>query len=133
MVNFSIGQEGLEEYVLSCFVRHDKPDLEEKRSTLLLDCANNKVALQNTEDHILRVLSGHANILEDEHANHILITNKQQSELIIKKQHDDSMAQQQVETARNQYLPFAQKVASLYKFVHNLNCLSPLYEYSLHW
>lgn len=72
------------------------PELEEQRNALILQSADNKRQLKETEDKILETLqSSEGNILEDESAIQILdsakvmsieITNKQQVGAVTKNQ-----------------------------------------------
>jgi hypothetical protein len=68
-------------------VAKEKPDLETKKNELIIESANNKKILKETEDKILEVLSSsQGNILEDESAVQILTSSKVLSAEITAKQ-----------------------------------------------
>ena len=65
----------------------ERPDLEEERQALIVQSAQNKKTLKETEDKILETLSSsEGNILEDESAIQILDSSKILSDEISKKQ-----------------------------------------------
>ena len=61
-----ITPEGLLDQLLGIVVAKERPDLEEEKSALVLQGAENKKSLAEIEDKILNVLSAADNILEDE-------------------------------------------------------------------
>ena len=68
-------------------VAKERPELEEKKNSLIVESANNKKQLKEIEDKILEVLSSsQGNILEDETAITILSSSKTLSEDISAKQ-----------------------------------------------
>jgi dynein heavy chain len=66
LVNFMITPEGLEDQLLGIVAAKEKPELEEERTKLILQSAQNKKQLKELEDKILEILSKADNILEDE-------------------------------------------------------------------
>ena len=78
---------GLEDQLLGIVVAKERPDYEEERQALILQSAQNKKTLKETEDKILETLSSsEGNILEDESAIQILDSSKILSDEISKKQ-----------------------------------------------
>lgn len=64
-----------------------RPELEEQRNALILQFAQNKKQLKETERKILETLqSSEVNILEDESAVHILDSAKLMANEVTKKQ-----------------------------------------------
>ena len=60
---------GLEDKLLGLFLSTERPELEERKQTLVIQSASNQKQLRDLEDRILRVLSNsRGNILEDETA-----------------------------------------------------------------
>lgn len=73
LLNFMITQDGLSDQLLGVVVAEERPDLEEQRSQLVVQSAENKKRLKEIEDEILYVLSSsQGNILEDEGAIRVL-------------------------------------------------------------
>lgn len=66
-------------FLFSCdvYISFNRPDLEDKRQTLIVQSAANKKALKEVEDSILVTLSQtKGNILEDESAIEVLDSSK---------------------------------------------------------
>ena len=57
LVNFMITPMGLEDQLLGIVAAKEKPELEEKKNTLILEGAANRRQLKEIEDKILEVLS----------------------------------------------------------------------------
>merc|ERR1719446_1291505 len=77
LLNFMITQVGLQDQLLNIVVEKERPELAEEKARLVVEGAENKAALQNTENKILDVLSNsQGNILEDETAIQVLSASK---------------------------------------------------------
>lgn len=77
LLNFMITPEGLEDQLLGIVIAKERPELEELKTQLLLQSAENKKQLKEIEDKILQVLSSsEGNILEDETAIQVLSSSK---------------------------------------------------------
>lgn len=69
LLNFAITPRGLEDQLLGLVVATERPDLEESRQLLVMESAQNRRELLETERQILHVLStSTGDILEDETA-----------------------------------------------------------------
>lgn len=55
LLNFMITPEGLQDQLLGEAVKHERPDLEEEKTQLVLQGAENAKALKETEDKIIEV------------------------------------------------------------------------------
>merc|ERR1719487_3244255 len=87
LLNFMITFVGLEDQILNIVVSKERPELAEEKARLVVEGAENKAALANTENKILDVLSSsQGNILEDESAIQVLSASKQISNEINEKQ-----------------------------------------------
>lgn len=87
LINFMITEQGLREQLLAKVVVQERPELQEKKESLIVESAKNRNALYNAETQILQVLSSsETNILEDENAINILTSSKALSEDIQAKQ-----------------------------------------------
>lgn len=77
LINFLITVPGLENQLLGLVVAHERPQLEEKKTRLLVESAHNRRALQKTQEKILQVLStAGQNLLEDEKAIDIMSSSR---------------------------------------------------------
>ncbi|KAJ8717801.1 hypothetical protein PYW07_005731 [Mythimna separata] len=87
LINFALTKDGLEDQLLGIVVAKERPDLQEKREKLIVQSANNRAALKQVEDDILRTLQEtKGDILEDETAVEVLDSSKNLAVDIMKKQ-----------------------------------------------
>jgi len=77
VVDFTLTRPGLEDKLLGLFLSTERPELEKRKQTLVIQSASNQKQLRDLEDRILRVLSNsRGNILEDETATRTLYSSK---------------------------------------------------------
>jgi dynein heavy chain len=87
LINFMITPEGLEDQLLGIVVLRERPELEEEKTKLVLQGAENARQLKEIEDQIIEVLSSsEGNILEDETAINVISSSKVLSNDIAQKQ-----------------------------------------------
>lgn len=134
VINFSLTIDGLEDQLLGIVVAKERPDLQETRQELIVQSANNKKALVDVEDMILKTLSEtKGNILENESAIEVLDSSKILSLEILEKQEAAKETEQMIESFRLNYRPIASHSAVLYYCVTDLPNVDPMYQYSLGW
>jgi dynein heavy chain len=134
LLNFMITVEGLEDQLLGTVAKEERPDLEEKKSQLVLETVANKNKLKELEDKILEVLSSSSgNILEDEGAINVLNSSKVLSTEIAEKQVVADKTSQEIDTVRNGYIPVSKHGAILFFVISSLANIEPMYQYSLVW
>uniref|UniRef100_H2YSE4 AAA+ ATPase domain-containing protein n=1 Tax=Ciona savignyi TaxID=51511 RepID=H2YSE4_CIOSA len=133
LINFMITPIALEDQLLRLVAAKERPELEEKKSELILEGANNRRLLKNIEDKILEVLSREGNILEDETAIRILSESRQLSEEISTKQEITSKTEVELDSTRNGYKPVAIHSSILFFVISELANIDPMYQYSLWW
>lgn len=134
LLNFMITEQGLREQLLATVVVQERPDLQQKKESLIVESARNRNALYNAETKILQVLSSsEQNILEDENAINILTSSKALSEEIQAKQIIAASTEIEIDTARQAYIPVAKHSAVLFFCITELSSIEPMYQYSLTW
>lgn len=134
LINFMITEQGLREQLLATVVIQERPDLQEKKESLIVESARNRNALYNAETQILQVLSSsESNILEDENAINILTSSKALSEDIQAKQIIAVSTEVEIDEARQAYIPVAKHSAILFFCITELSNIEPMYQYSLTW
>lgn len=134
LINFMITEQGLREQLLATVVIQERPDLQEKKESLIVESARNRNALYNAETQILQVLSSsESNILEDENAINILTSSKALSEDIQAKQIVAVSTEAEIDEARQAYIPVAKHSAILFFCITELSNIEPMYQYSLTW
>ncbi|KAK5645094.1 hypothetical protein RI129_006394 [Pyrocoelia pectoralis] len=134
IINFALTTTGLEDQLLGIVVAKERPDLQRKREELISESAENKTALANLEEMILRTLSeSKDDILEDESAIKILDQSKAISNDIVIKQIITKETEAKIELSRMDYKPVATHSAVLYYCISDLPNIDPMYQYSLGW
>lgn len=134
LLNFMITEQGLREQLLVTVVIQERPDLQQKKESLIVESAKNRNALYSAETKILQVLSSsEQNILEDENAINILTSSKALSEDIQAKQVIAVLTETEIDTARQEYVPVAKHSAVLFFCITELSSIDPMYQYSLTW
>ena len=134
LINFMITPEGLEDQLLGIVVARERPDLEEAKTKLVLQGAENQRALKEIEDKIIEVLSSsQGNILEDETAIDVISSSKVLAVDIAVKQKVASATEAQIDEARLGYKPVAAHSAVLFFNISELCSIEPMYQYSLSW
>ncbi|XP_073386521.1 uncharacterized protein [Physcomitrium patens] len=134
LLNFMITPEGLQDQLLAEAVKHERPELEEEKTQLVLQGAENAKQLKETEDRIIEVLSSaEGNILEDETAINIISSSKVLSTEIEEKQKISVVTEAKIDQARLGYVPVAIHVSALFFTVSSLANIDPMYQYSLSW
>lgn len=112
----------------------EKPELQQLKEELIVQKAENKAALQNTEEKILKTLSEtKGDILEDETAIQILDDSKLLSAEIREKQEKSLQIEKSIEEFRVKYQGVADHSAVLYYCISDLANVDPMYQYSLDW
>ena len=134
LLNFMITEQGLREQLLATVVVQERPDLQAKKESLIVESARNRNALYSAETKILQVLSSsEQNILEDENAINILTSSKALSEDIQAKQEIAILTETEIDSARQAYIPVAKHSAILFFCITELCNIEPMYQYSLTW
>ncbi|KAJ3048328.1 Dynein heavy chain 7, axonemal, partial [Rhizophlyctis rosea] len=134
LLNFMITPEGLEDQLLGIVIAKERPELEEMKTQLLLQSADNKRQLQEIEDKILEVLSSsEGNILEDETGIQILSSSKVLANTISEKQATAEKTEAKIDEIRIGYKPIAIHSSILFFCIAELANIEPMYQYSLVW
>ncbi|KAG1667277.1 hypothetical protein FOA52_012566 [Chlamydomonas sp. UWO 241] len=134
LINFMITQDGLEDQLLGIVVMRERPELEEEKTKLVLQGAENARQLKEIEDKIIEVLSSsEGNILEDETAINVISSSKTLSNDIASKQVVAEKTERKIDDARMGYKPVARHVSVLFFTISELAAIEPMYQYSLTW
>uniref|UniRef100_A0A6P7FR39 Dynein heavy chain 7, axonemal-like n=1 Tax=Diabrotica virgifera virgifera TaxID=50390 RepID=A0A6P7FR39_DIAVI len=134
IINFALTLEGLQDQLLGIVVAVEKPDLQQLKEELTIQKADNKKALKDTEDNILKTLSEtKGDILEDEKAIQILDESKVLSTEIMEKQKRSIIIEQSIEEFREKYKIVSAHSSVLYYCISDLANVDPMYQYSLDW
>ena len=131
IVNFTVTFSGLEEQMLVDVVKLQNPELETQRDQLVLNIAQDKSMLEQTQDHILELMAESSGYVLD---NLSLISALEKSKVtyntINKRVKTSSEVQKQITQSRQVYLELAHRGAVLYFVVNDLSRIDPMYQYS---
>jgi dynein heavy chain len=134
LLNFMITPEGLEDQLLGIVVAREKPELEEEKSQLILQSADNKRKLKEIEDKILEILSSaEGNILENEVAIEVLSSSKVLAVELNEKQKIAEETEKKIDETRESYRPIATHSSVLFFCIADLANIDSMYQYSLNW
>ncbi|XP_058811885.1 dynein axonemal heavy chain 10 isoform X1 [Topomyia yanbarensis] len=132
IINYMVTMSGLEDQLLSVVVRAERPDLEERRESLIAETSANKILLKNLEDSLLRELAtSTGNMLDNVELVTTLENTKEKAaevSLKIKLAEETSL---DIELLRNGYRLAAQRGAILYFVLSEMSVVNPMYQYSL--
>jgi len=134
LLNFAITPVGLEDQLLGVVVVEERPDMEEKKNTLVVSNASMKKELKEIEDLILYKLSNSTgNILDDHELIETLASSKTTSTEISAKVAEAEITEREIDLARERYRPVAIRATILYFSICGLASVDPMYQYSLQW
>ncbi|KAJ3118419.1 Dynein heavy chain 7, axonemal [Phlyctochytrium bullatum] len=134
LLNFMITPEGLEDQLLGIVVAKERPELEEEKTQLILQSAENKKRLKEIEDQILHILSSaEGNILENETAIEVLSSSKVISVELFEKQKIAEDTERKIDETRDSYRPIASHSSVLFFCIADLANIDSMYQYSLNW
>ncbi|CAH0561300.1 unnamed protein product [Brassicogethes aeneus] len=134
IINFALTLEGLQDQLLGIVVAVEKPDLQQIKEDLIVQKAQNRGALLDCEERILKTLSeSQGDILEDENAIQILDESKILSTEIREKQEKSLEIEASIEEFRLKYQSVSEHSAILYYCISDLANIDPMYQYSLEW
>ncbi|KAI9333781.1 dynein heavy chain and region D6 of dynein motor-domain-containing protein [Zopfochytrium polystomum] len=134
LLNFMITPEGLEDQLLGIVVAKERPELEEEKTQLILQSAENKKKLKEIEDQILHILSSaEGNILENETAIEVLSSSKILSVELFEKQKIAEETERKIDETRDSYRPIASHSSLLFFCIADLVNVESMYQYSLNW
>ncbi|KAI9095538.1 hypothetical protein DFS34DRAFT_182154 [Phlyctochytrium arcticum] len=132
IINFTVTKIGLEGQLLADVVRLERPELEEQRNSLIVNIANDRKALKDIEERILKLLfNSEGNILDDEELINTLNQSKVTSAAIKERVAQAEMTEKEINTAREKYRPVAIRGSVLYFVVADLAGVDPMYQFSL--
>ncbi|CAM9410945.1 unnamed protein product, partial [Discosporangium mesarthrocarpum] len=134
VINFTVTMDGLEDQLLGQVVAKERPDIERKKTQLLLRMAEDRKQLQDLEARILFMLSNSSgNILDDEDLINTLADSKTTSSIIKERVEESEKTEIDINNARNAYTSVATRGSIIYFVVADLSSIDPMYQYSLQY
>lgn len=132
IINFTVTMAGLEDQLLAMTVVRERPDIEQRKVSLLLQMASDSKQLAELESTILRMLSeSTGNILDDALLISTLAESKKTSTAIQGRVAEAIQTEAEINEAREQYRTVATRGSLLYFVIADLPNIDPMYQYSL--
>jgi len=132
IVNFIATESGLQDQLLARVVQEERADLEKRKEELSAAFNSYKLQLLDLEDNLLtRLANAPADILSDVDLILGLEATKAASTEINAAVAKGKQTEQEINLARQVYVPVAEEGAMLYFIISQLNALSHMYQYSL--
>ena len=131
-VNFTTTMSGLTGQLLATALQHEKPELEERKSSLLKKEEEHKIQISKLEDFLLEQLaSSSGNILENKELLASLNETKDKSANIAESLKESVALQENLEKEGNVYLPLAEFASQMFFTITDLSKLNNMYRISL--
>jgi len=131
-INFSVTRAGLEGQLLGVSLKHEKPELEQRKSELLQKEEEFKVQLSGLEKQLLEQLaSATGNILENEPLIKTLETTKAASTTVNESLQESHRLQVELDQQREVFRPLATLGSRIFILVRELSLIDHMYRFSL--
>ncbi|XP_052771287.1 dynein axonemal heavy chain 2-like isoform X2 [Mya arenaria] len=132
IVNFAVKEQGLEAQLLGIVVGKERPDLEEKKDSLVRSIADGKKKLVELEDEILRLLNEtKGSLLDDEALVNTLQASKITSQEVSEQLQVSEQTEIKIDAAREGYRPAAERASILFFVLNDMGRIDPMYQFSL--
>ena len=131
-INFTVTQAGLAGQLLARTLRHEKPELEARKTELLKKEEELKLKLNELEDKLLKELAeSEGNILENKALLDSLNETKASSTVISTSLDESQQLQASLNKERDVFLPLAKHASQLFFLMRGLNNVNHMYQFSL--
>ncbi|NXY12732.1 DYH17 protein, partial [Atrichornis clamosus] len=132
LINFLVTREGLEDQLLAAVVARERPDLETLKANLTKSQNEFKIKLKELEDSLLaRLSAAGGDFLRDTALVENLETTKRTAKEIEEKVKEAKVTEVQINVARENYRPAAERASLLYFILSDLGKINPIYQFSL--
>ncbi|NXJ83957.1 DYH17 protein, partial [Trogon melanurus] len=132
LINFLVTREGLEDQLLAAVVAKERPDLETLKANLTKSQNEFKIKLKELEDNLLtRLSAAGGEFLQDTALVENLETTKRTAMEIEEKVKEAKVTEVEINIARENYRPAAERASLLYFILSDLNKINPIYQFSL--
>ncbi|KAI9501195.1 dynein heavy chain [Coemansia spiralis] len=131
-VNFTVTRASLQAQCLGQVMRHERPDVDERRRDLLRLQGEFRLRLHSLEKELLRALNAsQGNILDDDSVIATLETLKTEAAEIARKVEETDGVMCEVDRVTATFTPLARSCSAVYFALDRLSALHPFYQFSL--
>ncbi|ELU10552.1 hypothetical protein CAPTEDRAFT_221643 [Capitella teleta] len=132
VINYTVTLKGLEDQLLSVIVKFERPELEQRRETLIQETSVNKRLLKDLEDSLLRELAtSTGNMLDNVELISTLDETKSKAGEVTEKLKLGAKTAEEIEKNRDSYRPAAKRGAILFFVLAEMATINTMYQYSL--
>jgi dynein heavy chain len=132
VVNFAVTEIGLEEQLLALVVNEEEPDLESRKSELVIKLANGKRNLVELEDSILLLLSeSSGSLIDDINLIDTLQSSKTTAEEVNEQLKIAKKTEEKIDIARESFRSAARRSSIIFFTLKDLSLVDPMYQFSL--
>ncbi|KYN03638.1 Dynein heavy chain 10, axonemal, partial [Cyphomyrmex costatus] len=132
VINYMVTTAGLENQLLSVVVKTERPDIEERRETLILETSENKNLLQQLEDSLLReIAADQGSMVDNIELIETLENIKSSANEVMKKLLLAEITSADINKLRENYRPVAERGAILFSVLTDMATVNAMYQYSL--
>lgn len=129
--DFSVTHDGFSDQLLSKVLLHENPELESKKREALQNEENLVQALEQLQESLLQELvSSQGNILDNSVLIKSLDETKTKAGVVARNLSESRALQQELDSERLKYLPFAQLASRVYFSLCQLKKLNTMYQFS---
>jgi len=132
VINYTVTMTGLRDQLLNVVVEFEKPEKEKQRKDLIIQQSENRKTLKELEDALLKGLAeSQGSLLDNDELIKTLENTKNKSVEIFEALKQGEITSQEIEQARQAYLPAAWRGSILFFCMTGLSAISEMYEFSL--
>ncbi|KAJ0425536.1 dynein heavy chain, cytoplasmic [Aspergillus carlsbadensis] len=133
-VNFTVTQSSLQIQSLNDVLKHERPDVDKRRSDLVKAQGEFKVHLRKLEKRLLQALNqSRGNILDDDNVIETLETLKKEAAEISKKMAETEGVMAEVENITLNYSIIARSCSAVFAVLEQLHHINHFYQFSLQY
>jgi len=134
IVNFTVTSQGLMEQLLAAVVRCERPELEDRKDTLVVSISNDSRQLRDLEERVLGMLqSSKGNVLDDEMLIETLESSRTTSSALAERVREAKETERKIDQSRDEYRPVASRGSLMFFVVADLAKIDFMYQYSLEY
>ncbi|KAJ2451292.1 dynein heavy chain [Coemansia sp. RSA 2336] len=131
-VNFTVTRASLQAQCLSQVMRHERPDVDERRRDLVRLQGEFRLRLHALEKELLQALNNaQGNILHDDAVIETLETLKREAAEVARKAEETDGVMREVDEVAQTFTPLARSCSAVYFALDRLSALHPFYQFSL--
>ena len=132
VINYMVTLKGLEDQLLSVVIKVERPELEQRRESLIIETSTNRKLLKDLEDSLLRELAqSTGNMLDNVELINTLDETKTKASEVAEKLKLAAKTADEVEKNRDIYRPVAKRGAILFFILAEMANINSMYQYAL--